>query len=284
VSTPLVVFGAAGALGRRVLAALPSDREVIPVDRRLEPACDVAEPADVERLLARLPERVVAVNVAGAVSTSVAPEAVAASVRSNAQAPAVLVGGLAGRLEHVVHLSSVSVYGPPCANPMAEHHPLAPDSVYGVAKAAGEGLLHVVCAAAGAPLTVLRATQLFALSSAHDTLPHVLTRRLRDGESPRLTADPATRRDYLHVDDAAELIARAALAPVVGTFNVGSGGGVALGDLFAVAYEQAGRRPPEAGGGADASQWLDSAAARAAFGWAPQRDVLDWVRSGAPDA
>lgn len=283
-NAPVVLFGAAGGIGRRVRAMLPADREVIPVDRRLDPPCDAAEPADLERLAARLPARVVAVNVAGVVSTATAPEVLAALLRGNAQAPAVIAGALAGRLEHVVHLSSVSVYGPPLGNPISERHPLAPDTAYGVSKAAGERLAQIACAAAGVPLTVIRATQLFAVASARDTLPHVLARCLRAGEAPALTVDPATRRDYLHVDDLARLVARAAQDPVAGAFNAGSGGGVLLGELFACAYAAVGREAPRAPAAAGRSQWLDCAAARAAFGWAARERVVDWVRAGGADA
>jgi len=284
VTPAIVVFGAAGGIGRRLRAMLPSDRETIAVDRHLHPGYDAAEPEDLQRLAALLPSRVVAVNVAGVVSTAGDPATRAALVRSNVQAPALIVSALAGRLEHVVHLSSVSVYGPTRANPISEEHPLAPDTAYGVSKHAGERLVQLGCAAAGVPLTVIRATQLFGLASAHDTLPHTLTRRLRAGDSPMLTIDPATRRDYLHVDDLARLVARAALQPVAGVFNAGSGAGVALGELFAAAYEAAGRTPPPAGGGTNPSQCLDSGAARAAFGWTAEQPLLDWVRAGGRDA
>lgn len=284
-SAPVVVFGAAGSLGRRVLAALPESHEVIGVDRDLAPPCDIANPADLARLLAHLPPRLIAVNVAGVVSLGSSPDAVAALVRSNVQAPGVLVSALADRLEHVVHLSSISAYGPPRVNPMTEAHPLEPSTPYGISKRAGEQLVGAACARAEVPLTVIRATQLFGLPSADETLPHVLTRRVRAGEAPQLTVAPTTRRDYLHVDDAARLIASAALQPRAGTFNAGSGDGVALGDLFVAAYEAVGRRPPAAAdGGPDSSQWLDSCAARDAFGWAPTESVLKWAAAVAVGA
>jgi nucleoside-diphosphate-sugar epimerase len=289
VSAPVVVFGAAGSLGRRVLAAMPPEQEVIGVDLNLEPVCDVASPRDLAGLLERLPARLIAVNVTGVVSVGESPHAIASLVRSNVQGPAVLVGALAERLEHFVHLSSISVYGPPRVNPMTEEHPLDPDTPYGITKSAGERLVRAGCARAGVPLTVVRATQLFGLPSAHETLPHVLTGRVCAGEAPELRAAPTTRRDYLHVDDAARLIVSAALRPRAGTFNAGSGGGVALGELFATAYEAVGRHPPVTpGDGPDSSQWLDSGAARAAFDWEPRQSVLDWVAAvaagQAPDA
>jgi len=279
-STPIVLFGAAGGLGRRVLALLPADYEVIPVDRALDPSYDLADPIDLSRLAERLPSRVVGVNVTGTVSTAVDADAVAASVRNNVQAPGVIVSGLGDRLEHLVHLSSVSVYGSPSANPITEEHPLRPDSVYGISKSAGERLVKALCARLDCSLTVIRATQLFALPSADDALPRVLARRLRAGETPQLTADPGTRRDYLHVDDAARLIVQAALSRRTGTFNAGAGGGVLLGELFAAAYEAAGRSPADApGAGPDTSQWLDIRTTQEAFDWTPTESVVDWVRS-----
>lgn len=257
---------------------MPDDCEVIPVDRVLDPPHDLADPGDVSELAERLPRRLIGINVTGAVSTAVDPGAVAASVRNNVQSTGVIVSGLGDRLEHFVHLSSVSVYGSPSANPITEDHPLRPDSVYGVAKSAAELLVKALCSSSGSSLTVIRATQLFALPSAGDALPHVLARRLRGGETPQLTVDPRTRRDYLHVDDAARLIVRAALAPRAGTFNAGSGGGVLLGELFAAAYEAAGRFPAAPhGAGRNSSQWLDISATRDAFEWTPKESVVDWV-------
>jgi UDP-glucose 4-epimerase len=275
---PIVVLGAAGGLGERVLAALPAAQEVIAVDQLLEPPCDLADPAEVRSLIAGMPQRLIAVNVMGAVSTATDADAVAQAVRNNVQSAGVIVSALGDRLEHLVHLSSISVYGRPVANPIAVEQPLAPESIYGVTKLAGEQLLGALCAETGAGLTILRATQLFALRSAVDSLPHVLARRLSEQDSPKLTADPLTRRDYLHVEDAARLIATAALAPRAGTFNAGSGDGTPLGELFATAYEAAGRPVPTHEGGADTSLWLDTATTREVFEWAPSRDVIDWVR------
>ena len=223
--TPIVLFGAAGGLGRRVLALLPDDHDVIPVDRALDPPYDLADPIDLCKLAERLPPRVIGINVTGTVSTAVDADTVAASVRNNIQSPGVIVSGLGDRLEHLVHLSSISVYGSQGANPISEVQALRPESVYGISKSAGELLVRALCSSSGCPLTVIRATQLFALASADDALPHLLVRGLGAGETPQLTADPGTRRDYLHVDDAAQLIVRAALAGRAGTFNAGSGGG-----------------------------------------------------------
>jgi len=285
---PIVVFGAAGGLGRRVLAALPPDREVVGIDRDLDPACDIASPDDLSRLLERLPANVVAVNCAGMVATPVAPGDFAELIRSNIQAPAVLIRALADRLDHMVHISSISVYGTPRSNPMTEDHPLAPETAYGISKQTGERLIGLVCSQAGVPLTVIRATQLYGLPSARDTLPHVLARKLSAGESPELTVSAQTRRDYLHVDDAARLIAQAALDPRVGTFNAGSGEGVLLGELFAAGYEAVGRPVPAGrAAGPDTSQWLDTSRARKSFGWEPRDHVLEWVRAvagGDPEA
>jgi len=278
--TPIVLFGAAGGLGRRVLALLPDDHDVIPVDRALDPPYDLADPIDLYKLAERLPPRVIGINVTGTVSTAVDADTVAASVRNNIQSPGVIVSGLGDRLEHLVHLSSISVYGSQGANPISEVQALRPESVYGISKSAGELLVRALCSSSGCPLTVIRATQLFALASADDALPHLLVRGLGAGETPQLTADPGTRRDYLHVDDAAQLIVRAALAGRAGTFNAGSGGGVLLGELFAAAYEAAGRTPAAPSRtGPETSQWLDIRAAQDTFDWTPTESVVDWVCS-----
>lgn len=283
-TVPVVVFGAAGGLGRRIVKALAGVAPVVSVDRSLDAAHDLADPSAVARLLEDLPARLTAINAAGLVASGDSAAEVAAMVRANIEVPACIATVLAPRLEHLVHVSSVSVYGAPTTNPITEAHPTVPTTVYGASKLAAEHLVSVLCARSVTPVSILRLAQLFALPSAATTYPHSLVARLAGGELPALQVALSTRRDYLHVDDAAGLVALAARTRVPGTFNVGSGTGTRLVDLEAAAYEAFGRRPPAPAAGPDTSQWLDVSLAKHTFGWQPEREIIGWIRSGASDA
>lgn len=274
---PLVLFGAAGSVGSRIEKRLRERFDILSVD--VDGGVDAADGGALLALRESLPPRCIAINAAGVVTTADDPGSGGALVRSNVQAPYLIAKVLGDRLERLIHISSVSVYGrpDPFHQLIKEDRPLKPVTSYGVSKLAAEELLRIEFSERRCDLTILRSTQLFGLESAADTLPHILVRGLLSGESPQLDAAPSSRRDYLHVDDLVSLVAATAEDPQHGVFNAGARESVELGRLFEVAYMAAGREPPLLRGGPDASQVLDSSLARATFRWEPSRPVMSWL-------
>ena len=60
---------------------------------------------------------------------------------------------------------------------------------------------------------------------------------LKSGRSISLTGDPYLERDYLHVSDFCAFMYKVINTPKEGTFNIGSGKGLKLIDLFKIAFE-----------------------------------------------
>jgi nucleoside-diphosphate-sugar epimerase len=282
----LVIVGSSGSVGQRLVARLQREAPIL-VDRAGGAgtlAVDLADWEMVASLADELPHGLRIIYLAANLDERLEGEAVRDSLLDNAVSPATLVTALGERVDALVYLSSVSVYGSTPARAIAEDYPARPTSLYGTGKLAAESSLRVLADTLGFSLSVLRATQLFALSSASTTLPHRLVDTLSAGVHPQITCDPSVIRDYLHVDDLVDLLSTCWQSDVSGVFNVGSAAAISIEDLFRSAFEAFGHtfRVDEflAAELRDVpSQILDSSRARRTFGYAPARDIRAWLRA-----
>lgn len=147
----------------------------------------------------------------------------------------------------VIYASSVAVYGQPASLPVSEDAPLVPTTFYGVAKAAGEGLLRAFGARGAFQWTTLRCFNVYGPRMDHAG-PHteVLIRwmqAIRSGRPPEVFGDGATTLDLAHVDDVVTAYL-AALSPQASSkvYNIGAGSQVSLAELARVLVAATGRR------------------------------------------
>jgi UDP-glucose 4-epimerase len=128
--------------------------------------------------------------------------------------------------------SGGTVYGPSAPVPTKEDVPLWPISAYGVAKAAAEQLVAMHAHRAGLAADILRCANVFgpgAPTQGSQGLIGVARAHLQAGEPVVVFGDGSTRRDYLHVDDLADVVLRLAAQPDgVRVLNVGSGTSVSV--------------------------------------------------------
>ncbi|TLZ51249.1 MAG: NAD-dependent epimerase/dehydratase family protein [Methanobacteriota archaeon] len=131
--------------------------------------------------------------------------------------------------------STSTVYGEATIVPTPEDYsPLAPTSVYGSTKVAGEGLIHGF--ASRHPLTaiILRLANVVGGGATHGVV-YDLVRKLSDDarELEILGRDPGTRKSYVHVDDVVEgwMHAWSSVKEGVETFNVGSEDAITVREL-----------------------------------------------------
>jgi UDP-glucose 4-epimerase len=153
----------------------------------------------------------------------------------------------AGRLAFA---SSSVVYGS-CTGALREDLPTRPESPYGASKVAAEQLVAAVAATGDLSAVVLRCFNVAgAVDGYTDTdptriVPNVL--RAARGELPRfaVNGDGSAVREFTHVRDVAAAF-RLALEDerATGTYNVGTGQGVAVRDVIAVAEQVTGRTVP----------------------------------------
>lgn len=246
----VLITGALGFIGINLALRLAREQRVVAVDLAgpddealayLRPVVDSIEfcRADLRdaEWFKTLPSGAYDAAVHAAAITPVAPDQ---ERDGAARAIAVNVLGTArfyewaaqARPQRIVHISSGAVYGmgPSGVEYLDEELLPAPESVYGITKAAGEALARRLARLHDLHVTVLRLTHTFGpmerpTSSRTAMSPlHGWSRAALRGE-PMQVGVPSRRRDYVYVEDVGEVVAQVlgGNAPPDQTLNVSSG-------------------------------------------------------------
>jgi UDP-glucose 4-epimerase len=197
-------------------------------------------------------------------------------------------------IRKVVFSSSAGVFGELVRLPIAEDHPVEPDSPYGVSKLAAEKLCLAYGRLYGFSAVCLRYFNVYGRHQRFDAygnvIPIFVTRALR-GEPLTIYGDGQQTRDFVHVDDVVQANVRAAAAPEVsGAFNIGSATAVTINDLASLVLELTASSVPPIHAGPRPGDVRDSLAdisrARRDFGFAPSTGLragleayVDWMRA-----
>lgn len=133
------------------------------------------------------------------------------------------------QLDNFVYASTAEVYGlPEVDEPIREDTALpVPLSNYGSSKLAGEFFARVYGVRHGLPVSMLRFTVLYGPGDViARAVPNFINKAL-NGEDLEIFGGEELR-DYLHVTDAARAVYLAAITPVGGVFNIGTGKGITI--------------------------------------------------------
>jgi UDP-glucose 4-epimerase len=135
-----------------------------------------------------------------------------------------------------VYLSSSAVYGDDQSNlGITEETPPAPTNLYGLAKLTSERLLAQVARQASIPLLSVRPCLIYGPGDTSRAYgPPRFLHALREGGRIELYGEGGDRRDYVHVDDFAEIIWRLNCGGCHGVYNVASGSSVSFCDVVAL--------------------------------------------------
>jgi UDP-glucose 4-epimerase len=130
--------------------------------------------------------------------------------------------------------SGGTVYGTCKRLPITEEEPLAPESPYGISKAAGELYLRYYAANGGPCYTALRYANIIGprdtVSSEH--VVTVFIHQLLAGRPPVIHWDGEQAKDYLYVDDAVEANVLALDRGDDQAYNIGSGQPVSVNEIY----------------------------------------------------
>ncbi|HET6795040.1 MAG TPA: NAD-dependent epimerase/dehydratase family protein [Acidimicrobiales bacterium] len=210
-----------------------------------------------------------------------------AYLRHNLAATQRLLEALRTHPARLVFASSSSVYGEAQTLPVAESHPSAPISPYGMSKAACEQLVHMY-AAYGVEAVTLRYFTVFGPGQRPDMAFHRFIGNALAGRSVEVLGDGAQSRDFTFVDDAVSATVAAASAPAGAVYNVGGGCRATVNDVIAVIADMVGGVPVarrERAAGDVRDTWADTTAARRDLGWRPTTDLatglaaqVTWMR------
>jgi len=131
---------------------------------------------------------------------------------------------------HMILISTVSAQYAPCDVYFGS---------YSLSKRHADELAQLYCEQAGLPLTILRPTQLYDAESrcaSHQSLFYLIVDRAQRGEDNVFHGDNDALRNYLFLDDFAEIVARVVATTVTGVFNCLSPQSLRLSEIAQTAY------------------------------------------------
>jgi len=244
---PVVILGGSGFLGRRLEAELArrGRRVVSPGSRTL----DLTRPEAVEALAAVAGED--ATLVMAAALTPDKGQTLATFETNVAMASTVARFLQAHRVQRCVHVGSDAAYGFEF-DPVTEATPVAPGGYYAMGKYVAEKLIEYAGAAAGIGVLSLRPAGIYGPGDPHGSYgPNSFARTLAAKRMVRMFGAGEERRDHIHVDDVARVIAACLETDLAGVLNVATGESRSFGEVvdiikglvpYEIAIESAPRR------------------------------------------
>lgn len=190
-------------------------------------------------------------------------------------------------LRKIVFSSSAGIFGELKTLPIAEDHPVEPDSPYGAAKLGAEKLCLAYAKLYPLEAVSLRYFNVYGERQRYDAYGNVIpifAHKMIFGQPLTIFGDGEQTRDFINVTD----VARANLAAglnrgVSGAFNLGSASAITINRLVSLMGEASGLRPQVIYGaprkGDVRHSKADVSAIRAALGWEPKVGFAEGLRS-----
>jgi len=134
-------------------------------------------------------------------------------------------------IDRFIYASSASVYGNPIYIPIDEEHPCNPLSIYGVSKYSSELLVLNYYRNYGLKYTILRLFNVYGPGMKDGVIYHFIRNMLLSKEIV-IYGDGRQTRDFIYVDDVSEAIHCVINYPRNNVYNIGSGQGISINQLF----------------------------------------------------
>lgn len=195
---------------------------------------NLADPATI----ARLPDDCKAIlHLAGQSSGEISFDDPVADLGKNTVSTLNLIRyGIRNQISRFVYASSMSVYGAVEEQPVAEAHPCAPLSCYGVGKLAAEGYLHVY--QKQLPFVALRMFNVYGpgqdMRNLRQGMVSIYLAQALAGGRIEVKGGTGRYRDFIFIDDVVEAWYRAVFRPEAENqaINVGTGVKTTVGELL----------------------------------------------------
>lgn len=195
----------------------------------------------------------------------------------------VLEAARRANVRKLIYTSSAGIFGELKQIPVAEDHPIAPESPYGATKLAGEKLALCYGALYDLEVVALRYFNVYGPHQRFDAygnvIPIFVFQMLR-GEPITIFGDGEQTRDFIHVDDVVDANVRAAeTRGAQGPFNLGCGSRITINQLVQLVADRV-PKPTEIKYGprrqGDVLHSLaDASAASREFGFTPRVSIED---------
>jgi UDP-glucose 4-epimerase len=135
----------------------------------------------------------------------------------------------------LTYMSSAGVYGNPARLPVSEQDAARPISPYGASHLSAETYAEMASRRSGSLLQIVRCSSVYGPHQTHGGdagVVAIVLDRIRHGQPIQVFGDGSALRDYVYVEDVADVVSRLVLDRIdVGTVNVGSGVGLTVLDV-----------------------------------------------------
>ena len=169
--------------------------------------------------------------------------------------------------------------------PADESHPVRPLSPYGASKAAAEAYVCAISRLSGIRYTILRYGNVYGPRqdpSGEAGVVAIFTRAMLNGERPTVFGDGQHERDYVYVADVVEANTAALSQNRDGVFNIGTGEGTTVSQVFQAVAEATGYAGEpayaEARPGDVRRIYLDASLAERELDWRPRVPFAEGIR------
>lgn len=215
----LLVTGAGGFLGRRLLIALSKEGyRIFALDINPDKdcnfnkninyiQCDITRKPDLDKLK-KIRTNIILFHLAACVPhmPSKENELINRMFEVNVNGTINLLETLKRRLVKVCYVSTLEVYGVPQYLPLNEKHPTYPRSIYGLTKLCAEHLVRLFCQKNNIPFSILRLSSVYGPGENYfRAIPNFIRAAIYNRKI-RIYGNGLDRRDYVYIDDVCDAI------------------------------------------------------------------------------
>ena len=232
----------------------------------------------------KLPKKIIVLYLARNLENKSKGRELTKSINDNIVSLINLLLLIQNKTERFIFLSSISVYGKPKKLPITEKNEISPISNYGIQKACCEIILESFCKHHKIPLTIIRLSQVYGITSAKHSLPQILVKNLQNSKKVPIKSGLKIKRDYIHIDDLLKFLNSVLKSKNNGVYNFGYDKGVSVRELFKTAYKVYGLEfNYVSNSNPSFSQFFNIDKALKTFGYSPSINVKSWIKYSKKD-
>jgi UDP-glucose 4-epimerase len=229
-SAKVVILGSTGFIGSALLEALRQQSGIV-AEGYNSSTLNLTSPGCIDRLGEVLGDDIILIVTARSRRTEDSFESF-----SNDIAIATNVARCLSkrRIKKCIYFSTLSVYGDAQTNlSITEETPIAPTSLYGVTKYAGECVVRQTAEKIGVPTLVLRPCNVYGPGDTSNSYgPARFIKSILQEGKVQLFGDGAELRAYVFIDNLAQMTIQLALSDYFGTYNLASGESFSFQDIL----------------------------------------------------
>jgi UDP-glucose 4-epimerase len=295
----VLVTGGAGFIGSHVVdACLAAGHEVVVLDdlssgkqENVNPqaqlyVADLRDQAAVENLFMReRPEAICHLGAKANVRESMILPVLYAEVNVIGSLVLLEMARKYGTRKIVYASTGGAVYGEPEYLPVDENHPINPLDPYGASKHHVEHYLFIYAKHYGLEYTVLRFPNVYGPRQdpyGEAGVVAIWTAQMLEGKQPTINGSGVQERDFVYVGDVARANVLALTGGANQIYNLGSGLGTSINQIFFLLREATGSTCEELHGPAKIGEvyktYLKSDKIREELGWVPEVPVAEGIR------